>query len=262
MRLLFVLALVFTAHAQDPACPEGGDCSPPEPTTGRAAPLAPADAVLDTATRLLALGRYNETLEIALPAISTYPARAASFDAIARIAADQLARGRGEVVPASGVAVGAPASVATPDPAAPGAPDARYLPPELPAYLRKDRPNRADDSHDFRYGFELGSPSGLRGEWHANGSVIDGVGLRVGVGLLFYSGTYLSPTINSYLDFQSRNDWQFELSIGTVVYYGTPYGMTGIAAQYDPDSPWQASFGLNIGGYGMVHPDVSVAYMW
>lgn len=211
-----------------------------------AAPVPPAADVLAACTKLLRDQRYAEALEIALPAISTYPDQAKSFEAVASIATDQLSR------------------AATPPPVA--IPPA-YQAGDGPVVVYRSSPPRsgarkAASKSALRWGFDLGFPTGLRAEWHLEKSVVTDVGVRAGGNVLFYDGVHVSSDVTFFVDWRLAKTWDLETSVGTVVYYGYPYATIGAAAQYDPKGPIQMQFGARVGPYTMVVPEASVSFVW
>jgi hypothetical protein len=111
---------------------------------------------------------------------------------------------------------------------------------------------------------EIGLPVGLRGEWKIGGLALDGLGVRVGAGLLLGSGSgYTGTDLTTYADFNLIRHYQLELVAGLFVTRGgSTYGQVGGALQWDPPSPLQINVGARIGGSGYVAPDVSIGFLW
>ncbi len=271
MRLPSLLALLlFVAQADEPDVEPESDATdlPAEeaqPTPAPApAPKPSADQVLAKATTLLAEGDYLAALDEAIPAISDYPHRASSFEAVAKIAVDQLQRARDRengIAPLPPTAWQGQQLTHDPRPINPGYPTAASN-SASPVYPRRRQAPSDDPRGPILFGFDLGMPTGARVEWKAKGAVVDGVGLRVGANLLVYSSVFISPNFLTYVDFQSNGNWQFEMNGGIVLYYFTAYPSFGLAAQYDPPEPLQASLGAMVATYGMLQLDVNVGFLW
>jgi hypothetical protein len=290
MRLVTWLFLLFLGADGDPSAPTptptdlalpDGEPTPPVAAPAGDAPATPADDanragaalapdahapwgpndVLDApeirlkrSVELLAAGDWYGALELAVRSITDYPDQAESFDAIARIATDQLARSRG---PASaGAPVGAPTGSPTPDATVwrnPGT----WRPG---GWTERPHPGARDPRKGILLGFDVGLNTGARIEWKAKGRTVDGVGFQASLGTIIYGGLYLMPVTQVYVDFASRSDWQFETSLGMFWSSGTPYPLVGVGAQWDPPRPIQVSLGLDVGPG--VFPDVSVGFLW
>ena len=249
--------------------------------------LTDGERALRDATLMLTERRWNDALLIAIPGVSQYPEQADSFQTIATIASDQIARGPAFNAP--GAATAAPPSGYPPQPpptTGPGSwgsgrPNAipqdgqPTNPPDQTGTGEPDpygswrsprwrdtRPHPAanDPREGLLVGFDAGLNNGLRVEWKAKGRVVDGVGLQAGLGTWVYSGLYLAPITQAYIDFQSRSDFQFETSLGILWYSGSAYPLIGIGGQWDPPKPIQVNVGVDV-GLG-IFPDVSVGFLW
>ena len=242
-----------------------------EPAPVEAAATAPTgDQVLAEATSKLRQRDWEGALDLAIPAIATYPDLAASFQAIAQLATDQIARGP-QFTPPGGhgsapVSGSSERPLAVPvdgqQPTNPSDPSADpYYGWRSPRW-RDDRPHpAADDPREgILFGFDAGLNNGLRVEWKVKGRTVDGVGLQAGLGTWVYGGLYLAPTTQVYMDFQSRSDFQFETSLGILWASGSAYPLVGIGAQWDPPKPIHINAGVDV-GLG-VFPDVSVGFLW
>lgn len=243
LGLVLVGAVVPLLGADPPTVPAP---APPPPEAPAAAPVAaPTGAeVLSRCTKLMEVGLWEEALEVSLPAISTYPELARSFEAVATIAADQLAR-----------AVTPPVA----------SPSVVYRPADAPPVVYRSptaRTRRKAGESSFRWGFDLGFPSGVRAEWHIARTVVTDVGLRAGGNLMFYDGVNISSDVTGFVDWRLAKQWDLETSVGTVVYFGYPYAVIGAAAQYDPEGPLQVQAGGRIGPYGMFVPEASISFVW
>jgi hypothetical protein len=253
----FLLALLLGF-----APPEPTPAPPPPPPPAEAPAATPAaepdaaavsgDEVLARAVSALTAGDYEDALAIAIPAISAYPELAASFHAVADVAADQIERRRlFEGQPAVDVeGAGEHAAAAYPP--------AYYPTPQPYGYRPRDR-----DRVKLLWGFDAGFPSGLRLEWKIARSAVDSVGVRIGGNALLYGGAVYAVTDSTaFLDFKLSEKWQLETTAGFLVYYGWTYPQGGVAAQYDPPSPLHVNAGLRLSLYGSVLPDVSVGFVW
>lgn len=230
-----------------------------------AAPDAPTGAdVLAEATSLLRARDWTGALDIAIPAIATYPDLAASFQAIAQLATDQIARGPSFQPPGSSSTTEQPLAVPGPggQPTNPnsGSSDPYYGWRSPRWDDSRPHPAADDPREGILIGFDAGLTNGVRVEWKAKGRTVDGVGLQAGLGTWVYGGLYLAPITQVYMDFQSRSDFQFETSLGILWYSGSAYPLVGIGAQWDPPKPIQITAGVDV-GLG-VFPDVSVGFLW
>lgn len=308
MRLWLVLVLGLLVRAEEPAEPASTPVPEPPPAEDT---TPPAEEVLAEATQALVERRFADALAISLPAISTYPTHRESFEAVARIATNQLARGEEDAsgsqpVPprppparpppvepgaagSGGVAPwvvppedgDGPGDEAPPGWNAPPPPDTSSSaasgggpqgpdpqPPPRPAPAGEAQPGdvlthrSSDPRNGLMVGFDLGAPTGLRVEWKAKGSSVDGVGVRIGENFFVYqSSLFLNPELMVYADF-GPSTWQVEVATGASFYYGSPYPMVGVAAQYDPPEPLQANIGMRVGRYLSITPDIGVSFIW
>lgn len=227
---------------------------------------------LAQATRMLALRRWEDALSLSIIGVSKYPEQAESFRTISGLATDQIARGPtfsapGQPAPsqgATGTGWRSDRPLAVP---ADGSPPTTEQPTESGDTWRSPRwreprehPAANDPRKGILVGFDAGLTNGLRVEWKAKGRTIDGVGLQAGLGTWVYSGLYLAPITQIYMDFQSRSDFQFETSLGVLWASGSAYPLIGIGGQWDPPKPIQVNVGVDV-GLG-VFPDVSVGFLW
>ena len=277
MRLPLVLFLALVAHADDPATPPGAvpvdGADAPEPAPQDVKPAA--SQVLTQATTALVERRFLDALNIAIPAISAYPDHRESLEAVARIATDQLSRTQAPAQPATVPAGTGPTHTATPpstQPVRPPPPGTGNPPPTTPLDELGPAPpppsidtmahRTRDKRGGLQVGFDLGAPSGIRVEWKTKGSGIDSFGVRVGENFFVYNGgVFLNPDVMVYADFVPAT-WQVEVSTGASFYYGSPYPMVGVAAQYDPPEAFQANIGMRVGRYLSISPDIGVSFVW
>jgi hypothetical protein len=212
--------------------------SPPTPEERQA-----ARAVLDQVTALLAEGQFDEVVRQALPAAARYPDLAPAFQAAAALAVDQKQR----------EAEGSWANLAGPIVVA-----ARPEPRE-----RWGVTHRGDPRSGLLLGFDVGVPIGFRGEWKIGGRAVDGMGIRVGGGLLLgdvYG--YTGSDSSTYLDWNLTRRWQLETLVGVFVTAEEEvFGTVGVALQYDPASPVQINLGARVGG-SYIAPDISLGFLW
>ncbi len=233
------------------------------------------EIALAEATGHLTQRRWTEALTIAITGVSMYPGQAESFRLVSQLASEQIARGPtfnapGNVAPQQTPPPGTdpyagwtserPLAV----PAEGGEPPQRtdsYGSWRSPRW-REDRAHPAanDPREGILVGFDAGLNNGVRVEWKAKGRTVDGVGLQAGLGTWIYSGIYLAPMTQIYIDFQSRSDFQFETSLGILWASGSAYPLIGIGGQWDPPKPIQVNVGVDV-GVG-VFPDVSVGFLW
>ena len=196
--------------------------------------------MLDRVTTLLSAGRYQEALDLAIPAAVKYPKYEAGFRAAADLAADQLRRSNLSAADRGAYSPYAPRP-------------------------RRGALKRGDDRQGFLFGFELGLPTALQGEWKIGRSAVDGVGLKIGGGLRMYgaSSVYTGVDTAIYMDWNLTRRWQLQTTVLGVFFdsYGSPYPNFGLAAQYDPPNPLQVTVGMRIGTYGFV-PQASVGFLW
>ena len=276
MRFPLLLLLALVAAAQDPAdeAPERSEEMPPaslESLPDAPAPSVPAVQVARTGGQLLAdatvaLGeqRFEDALEIAIPAITTHPELGGSFEALALLATDQLAR------QAAG-ALAASLPIAQPQPQANYAPQPPAYPvrgigvspyPEASPPGAEPYPYRQRGAH---FGVDLGLPTGLRVEWKTRRkeAAVSGGGLRLGVNAMVYYGLYAGYDLMGYVDVRAVDNWEVELMGGVTAYSGIyPWPMVGAALQYDPEGPLQVNVGGRIGLYRAFSPDVGVGFLW
>jgi hypothetical protein len=242
MRLFPVMALLLLGA--DPA-------PPPEPrwdpvtVDPPAAPVETGAEVLDRAILALAQGHYEEAMQLAVPGITAYPELATSFDAVLRVAADQLARADVIVTPA----------------------DTPYAYPREYPYggrVRYPRPSPPPKKLQGRAGVEFGLPTAFRAELHFGGAGLTALGLRAGANVVFYGG---GPIImgdwSTYADFGGPrgSPLQTEVSMGSVWYGPSPYFQLGVAAHYDPPEPWFVNAGGKVTPRGLA-PDFTVGFVW
>jgi hypothetical protein len=236
---------------------------------------SPGEIALATATEHLTQRRWTEALTIAITGVSAYPEQAESFRLVSQLASEQIARGPSFNAPG----VVAPQQTRPPnaDPyagwtserplavpaegAEPAQPSDSYGSWRSPRW-REDREHPAanDPREGILVGFDAGLNNGVRVEWKAKGRTVDGVGLQAGLGTWIYSGVYLAPMTQIYVDFQSRSNFQFETSLGILWASGSAYPLIGIGGQWDPPKPIQVNVGVDV-GVG-VFPDVSVGFLW
>lgn len=198
-------------------------------------------ALLERVTDLLAQGSYPAVVELAVPAASKYPELATSFQAAADLAVDQIERER--LAPSLSSTLG-------------GA---------YPSRIRRGSERRGDDRKGFLLGFDLGFPTGVRGEWKLGGTAADGVGVRVGGNMMFASAgsVYTGTETSLYMDWNLTRKWQLETQLGLFISNsGSAYPTIGAAVQYDPPSPLQVTGGLRLSNYGYVVPEASVGFLW
>ena len=197
-------------------------------------PREEGEALLEDLQQMLKELRWEEALELAIPAASTWPELEESFRTVGMIAADQIRRSTEEE-------------------------DDRSAGSRR-GYRYRDSDPR---SKRFLFGFEAGLPTGVRTEYKFGGRTVDSLGLRVGGNLLFYlfSGVYPVGDGSLYVDFRVADRWDFETSLGVMLYSGSLYPTLGVAAQYDPEVPFQLSIGARLAPFGLM-PDVAVGFLW
>lgn len=289
--LPFIALLLVGADGpdDDPEAETSGDDLPVAATTDDDAPqmdtpeadapvtATPGELALAQATEYLTQRRWTDALTIAISGVSAFPEQAESFRLVSQLASEQIARG--PVFNAPGAAQQPPPRQPATDPYAgwtsdrPLAVPAEGGEPAQPGTTnnygswrserwREDRAHPAanDPREGILVGFDAGLNNGVRVEWKAKGRVIDGVGLQAGLGTWVYSGIYLAPMTQMYMDFQSRSDFQFETSLGILWASGSAYPLIGIGGQWDPPKPIQVNVGVDV-GVG-VFPDVSVGFLW
>lgn len=276
--LPFIALLLIGADGpDDPESPAAPEDAPTSTDAPEAEPVpvdtrTPGEIALATATEHLAQRRWSEALTIAITGVSMYPEHAESFRLVSQLASEQIARG--PVFNAPGAAPSRPSGtdpyagwtserpLAVPaDSAEPAQPSDSYGSWRSSRW-REDRPHPAanDPREGILVGFDAGLNNGVRVEWKAKGRTVDGVGLQAGLGTWIYSGIYLAPMTQVYVDFQSRSDFQFETSLGILWASGSAYPLIGIGGQWDPPRPIQVNVGVDV-GIG-VFPDVSVGFLW
>ncbi len=239
---------------------------------------SPGEIALAQATEHLTQRRWTEALTIAITGVSAYPEQAESFRLVSQLASEQIARGPAFNAP--GVVAPQQTTQAPPPGTDPYAGWTSERPLAVPAEggepaqptdsygswrsqrWREDRAHPAanDPREGILVGFDAGLNNGVRVEWKAKGRTVDGVGLQAGLGTWIYSGIYLAPMTQIYVDFQSRSDFQFETSLGILWASGSAYPLIGIGGQWDPPKPIQVNVGVDV-GVG-VFPDVSVGFLW
>jgi hypothetical protein len=259
-----------------PAASDAPSVDEPASETVTTETRSPGEIALAQATEYLTQRRWTEALTIAITGVSAYPAQAESFRLVSQLASEQIARGPTFNAPGGITAPPAQAPSAT-DPYAgwtserPLAIPAEGAEPAQPterqdswrsSRWREDRAHPAanDPREGILVGFDAGLNNGVRVEWKAKGRTVDGVGLQAGLGTWIYSGVYLAPMTQIYVDFQSRSDFQFETSLGILWASGSAYPLIGIGGQWDPPKPIQVNVGVDV-GVG-VFPDVSVGFLW
>lgn len=128
--------------------------------------------------------------------------------------------------------------------------------------LRGDAPFGAH----FAHGFELGNLNGYRAEvrW-PHGTVVHGVGARVGVLHGRLSHTALQPTALGYVDLVLNDAMGLQVSGGATVRKGEVGPIAGVATTFrGEESPVGLQLGVLVGQQGNVYvsPDVSVLMVW
>jgi len=224
----------------DAELPAGMEMEVPPPPVPEEAPK-----LLNRLMEDLAAGDYDKVVAEAVPAAARYPTMKEEFESLAAIAVDQKRR-------ADEVALAREEEK----------PDKYFF------YMRpSDRwPNRQDDRKGILMGFDLGLSTGVRLEWKIGGQVVDGIGLKVGVGVGTYSGS-VGLTVSAlplYIDFNIAREWQIELGLGGVLFptgYSSVYPMAQAALQWDPSSPIQVTAGVGLHIYGVV-PEANVGFLW
>lgn len=217
--------------------------APPEapPAEDPAPSLDEGAAVLERVTDLLAEGSYQAAIDLAIPAAAKYPQLEPGFRAAADLAADQIRRA--EVDPRQ------------------ASPYAAYAPRPRRGALR-----RGDERKDVLLGFQVGLPTALQLEWKLGRSVVDGIGLKVGAGVMVYglSSAYTGVDSAIYLDWNLTRRFQLHTTALGVFFdaYGSAYVSTGAGIQYDPPNPFEATVGLRLGGPTHIVPQASVGFLW
>lgn len=252
MRWLLPLVLV-PALAEEPVPPVVPAVPPAPPSaTPTAIPVAAevtADTVLADAITLLAEGEYDQALRVSIPAIAKYPDHAASFRAVADVAADQLERLR--------ASTGAAVTTSTPLPR-----PVTGLPKPY-AYRAPPRAPRHETS--LGLGFEVGAPTGFRLELDLDAKKpggVDAIGIRAGGNTMFYHDVWPVSDTTAFMDFRVNDTWQVEATAGGFVYFGNIYPSVGAALQYDPAGPMFVNAGARLGPYGSWLPDTTAGFVW
>ena len=281
MRFPLMILLALVASAQDPSLESEAPASsaPAEGTEGEAAASEPVAAspaaprtggeLLADATVALAEQRYDDALKIAIPAITDHPALGSSFEALALLATDQLAR-QAASARAAQLPPAAPAHTSAPYAQQPYAPQPQGYPirgigmpdPQAPRAGEMAYPYSQRRAH---FGVDLGLPTGVRVEWKARReeAVVTGGGLRLGVNVMSYYGLYVGYDVMGFADVKAAENWEVELMGGVTAYSGIyPWPMVGAALQYDPEGPLQLNLGGRIGLYRAFSPDIGVGFLW
>ncbi|MEL6344805.1 MAG: hypothetical protein AAFV53_16930 [Myxococcota bacterium] len=208
---------IFEPEKPPPAIP----VTPPSsvPDIGR--------VLLEEATFLLKVGRFEDAIALSIPAISQHPELAPSFQAVAALATDQLNRTD-----------------------------------SISAMTPQNMPSQTGSrSKEVRFGVDLGLPTGVRVDWKRSRGVADSVGFQIGGTLMYLSEP--SVQLNYYVDWRMGEKFQLVTPVGLLISYGSPYLIVGLAGQFDPpDKPFHVDVGVNVGTSSVFVPTASVGFLW
>jgi hypothetical protein len=206
------------------------DDNPPPPVPAPASaqvPVVTGEALLAEVVGHLEAGDFGAAVQLAVPAISAFPALAPSFRAAADLAMDQLHRQQ----PAPIIINQGSVAGFTSEPA------------------------------EWKVGFDVGTMTGLRVEWDRNGRVIDSMGFRVGGGLMVYSSVIPTGHAAYYIDWRLSERLRLETPIGLLLYGGSPYPLIQLGLQVEiPERSMHVNAG--IGYLSGFLPDIGVGFLW